>query len=79
MSATTMTGTIRQLPIDKATQQRRGFGFIKGADGTDYFFHKSGLQQTTMDFYDLQIGHKVTFTPAEGDRGPRAVEVRVVA
>jgi cold shock CspA family protein len=32
-----MTGTIRTLRVDK------GFGFIKGEAGQDYFFHQSAI------------------------------------
>lgn len=73
-----MQGEIARIPTDKHTGQRRGFGFIKGSDGQDYFFHASGMQQTTTPFADLRERDKVEFTPIEGDKGPRAIEVRVL-
>ncbi|MGI8828184.1 MAG: cold-shock protein, partial [Candidatus Limnocylindria bacterium] len=33
-------GTIKKIVAD------RGFGFITGEDGKDYFFHRDGLSET---------------------------------
>jgi len=66
-----MNGTIVRLHVDK------GFGFIKGEDGTDRFFHRSGLERTTRRFDELRQGDRVSFTDTEGPKGPRAIEVRV--
>lgn len=66
-------GTIARLVTDK------GFGFIdvgKGK-GKDLFFHVSALDG--VDFEDLSEGQKVTFTEGEGEKGPRAENVRVVS
>lgn len=68
-----MTGTIVRIDWVK------GFGFIKGDDdGVDRFFHRSGLEQTTLPFDDLAQNMRVVFTHVDGPKGPRAVEVRVV-
>lgn len=67
-----MNGTIVRLNAEK------GFGFIKGEDGFDRFFHKSGLERTTKRFDELQQNMRVVFTSIEGERGLRAIEVRVV-
>ncbi len=67
-----MNGTIVRL------NQEKGFGFIKGEDGTDRFFHKSGLERTTRRFDELAQGMRVVFTHIDGEKGPRAIEVRVV-
>lgn len=74
---TKMQGTIRNL--------QEAFGFITGDDGCDYFFHKSGLQQTTFAFHELRDGRRtsdpadrVEFTVTEHPKGPRAIEVRVL-
>jgi len=62
-----MKGRIKNVNTDK------GFGFIRGENGTEYFFHRSAMQGTK--FEDLQRGSEVEFTEAESDRGPRAEEV----
>ena len=62
-----MKGTIQQLMSDK------GFGFIAGADGTEYFFHRSACRRTL--FYELREGHAVTFDVGHGEKGPRAENV----
>ncbi len=47
-----MTGKVRKYG-------KRGFGFITGDDGGDYFVHQSSI---LMDGYRfLQVGDKVTF------------------
>jgi len=52
----------------------KGYGWIKGEDGTDYFVHHSECRGTRLDH--LQSGDAVTFEPQLGDKGPRAAEVR---
>jgi cold shock CspA family protein len=76
-----MKGTVRILVIDKVTGHRKGFGFIRGDDGADYFFHRSGLQQTSdVQFDELNERQRVEFTGIEGEagKGPRAIEVRTI-
>jgi cold shock CspA family protein len=65
-----MRGTIRLLKL--------GYGFIHGADGTDYFFHRTGLEMTTWKFDDLKTSIEVVFTAIQAPKGPRAIEIRVV-
>lgn len=67
-----MNGTIVRLNAEK------GFGFIKGEDGVDRFFHKSGLERSTKRFDELAQNMRVVFTHVDGEKGPRAIEVRVV-
>lgn len=62
-------GTIKRLVAD------RGFGFISGDDGTEYFFHRSAV----ADFDALQPGNQVTFVVETGDRGPRAGQIKVTS
>jgi len=50
---------------------RKGFGFIEGEDGQDYFVHKSTLPEDTV----LNEGDEVSFEPAESDRGKQAQNV----
>jgi CspA family cold shock protein len=54
----------------------RGFGFIRGDDGKEVFFHRSGM--TTGDYDSLDEGDVVEYVIQEGPRGPRAELVRAV-
>ncbi len=66
-----MKGTIETL--------KSNFGFIRGEDGTSYFFIPSGLQLSTMGWDDLKQGMRVNFTDIVHPKGPRAIEVQVEA
>ena len=61
-------GTIKKAVVD------RGFGFIKGEDGQEYFFHRSSVDPS-MNFEGLAGGESVTFEVEQSDKGPRAVKV----
>jgi CspA family cold shock protein len=63
-------GTIKKLVSD------RGFGFISGEDGQEYFFHRSGMA-AGGGFDDLRGGENVTFEIERSPKGPRAGQVRV--
>ena len=64
-----MNGRITRLLVDK------GFGFIQDAEGTEYFFHRSAVEGA--DFRLLAEGQTVIFDPEEGQKGPRAANVKV--
>ena len=64
-----MHGTIKRLVSEK------GFGFILGGDGFEYFFHNSACQQTMFD--DLREGQTVTFDVGQGPKGPRGENVKL--
>lgn len=49
----------------------KGFGFITGEDGKDYFVHLSGISPGTT----LKDNEPVTFDVVEGDRGKKAENV----
>lgn len=66
-----MKGNIKKLIRD------RGFGFINAEDGTEVFFHRSGLEG--VDFDTLQEGTDVEFELEKGPKGPRAVKVKPIA
>lgn len=55
---------------------REGFGWIRGDDGVDRFFHKSGLFGFGLKFDELHEGQAVLFTEIAGEKGPRAIEIR---
>ncbi|MBI2660230.1 cold shock domain-containing protein [Candidatus Woesearchaeota archaeon] len=60
-----MKGTVKFFNASK------GFGFIAGEDGKEYFVHKTGLNEGVT----LNDNDSVTFDVTEGERGPKAVNV----
>ena len=54
----------------------RGFGFVRGDDGKEVFFHRSGLGAN--DYDSLYEGDIVEYVVQEGPRGPRAENVKAV-
>ena len=64
------TGKIKKLVRD------RGFGFISDTDGKEVFFHQTSLVETSFDA--LNEDQSVEFEVEKSDKGPRAVNVRVV-
>jgi CspA family cold shock protein len=62
------TGTVKRVISD------RGFGFIAGEDGKEYFFHRDGLN-SSLDFDRLVGGERVSFDTEQGPKGDRAVRV----
>jgi cold shock CspA family protein len=64
-----MNGTIKSVNMDK------GYGFIKGEDGKEYFFHRSALKNCSLG--DMEDGREVTFEEAESDKGLRAEDIYV--
>jgi cold shock CspA family protein len=65
-----MAGTIVTI------QTTKGFFFVRGSDGVEYFAHKSALQNNVR-IGQLKEGDLVTFFPGEHPRGPRANSVVV--
>ena len=61
------TGTIKRIARDK------GFGFIRDANGQEYFFHRSAVQGS---FDSLTEGQRVNFDEEDSPKGPRANNVR---
>ena len=60
-----MKGTV------KFFNEMKGFGFIAGEDGKEYFVHQTGLKEGVT----LNENDSVNFDVEEGDRGPKAVNV----
>lgn len=56
----------------KFFNRSKGFGFIVGDDGKDYFVHQSGIPEGVF----LNENDAVTFDVEEGERGPKAVNVQ---
>jgi len=56
----------------------KGFGFIEGDDGRDYFVHYSVLEREGERRRTLKEGDDVTFQPTTTPKGPAAINVRVL-
>lgn len=63
-----MKGTVKFFNSGK------GFGFIAGEDGKEYFVHKSGISGEAA----LNDNDSVEFEVTQGDRGPKAINVSKV-
>ena len=63
------SGTVKRVISE------RGFGFIVGEDGKEYFFHRDGLT-ASLDFDRLSGGEKVQFDTEQGPKGLRAKNVQ---
>ena len=58
----------------KFFNEAKGFGFIAGDDGNEYFVHTTGLKEGTT----IREGDKVKFEVVQGDRGPKAEQVEKI-
>lgn len=65
-----LIGTVKRLVPD------RGFGFIRHANGKEYFFHTSGCREGVFD--TLQEGQSVAFSETQSAKGPRAQGVEPI-
>ncbi len=63
-----VNGKIKRLVSEK------GFGFVEGQDGREYFFHQSACVGVPFD--SMREGQAVTFETGQGPKGPRAENVR---
>ena len=55
----------------KFFNEQKGFGFIIGEDGKEYFVHSTGLTSGAS----VREGDSVTFEIEQGEKGPKAVKV----
>ena len=62
-----MKGTIKWVSL------QRGYGFIAGEDGFDYFFHAKGTKHPA--FSELCSNQKVSFETSVSQKGRQAIEV----
>lgn len=62
-----MIGTVKWF------NEKKGFGFLVGADGTDLFVHYSEIR--VDGFKTLREGQAVQYEPGQGERGPVAKSV----
>ena len=54
--------------------EQKGYGFIVGEGGQDYFFHVSSLPEGTVS---VETDEKVSFDLKEGKRGMNAVNIQL--
>ena len=66
-SATRVYGKVKMFSDTK------GFGFIGGDDGRDYFVHYTKIEGS--GYRSLAVDRRVEFTPIETTRGPQAIDV----
>jgi CspA family cold shock protein len=65
------TGTVKWFSDEK------GFGFITPDEGgRDLFVHHTGIE--SQGFRSLSQDQKVSYEEEEGDKGPKAVNVRPI-
>ena len=62
-----MKGTV------KFFNEQKGFGFIASEDGSEYFVHQTALEEGVT----LHENDAVEFDVEKGDRGPKAVNVKL--
>ncbi len=63
-----LKGTVKWFNAEK------GFGFISGEDGKEYFAHFSQIQKD--GFKSLEEGEEVTFEVTQGQKGPQASNIK---
>lgn len=61
-------GRIKKIIYD------RGFGFVRGDDGNEVFFHRTELNN--VDFDALEEGQPVSYDVVNSPKGPRARNLR---
>jgi cold shock CspA family protein len=54
----------------------KGYGFIKGENGQNYFFHVSSVDSS--DMYNLDKDVKVEFKTEPNPKGEVAVKIKVI-
>lgn len=62
--------------VVKWFNEKKGYGFIESEDGEEVFVHFSAVEGT--GFKTLREGQRVEFDLAQGDKGPKAANVRIV-
>lgn len=67
----------RETGAVKWFNSTKGYGFITRDNGGDVFVHYSSIDGE--GYRSLEEGDRVEFTVTEGDKGPQAQEVTVVA
>lgn len=63
-----MEGTVKWY------NRKKGYGFIAGEDGQEYFVHYTGLEEGTF----IRDNDLVSFEPADTEKGKQAREVKLL-
>ncbi len=63
--------------VVKSFNARRGYGFITGENGQDYFFHYSDIL-TQKRFKTITVGTDVLFIPTDDGDSTKAVFVEEI-
>jgi CspA family cold shock protein len=63
-----MQGTVKWF------NRQKGYGFIQGEDGQEYFVHASAIAQGTF----IRDNDLVEFEPAESERGKQAQNITLI-
>ncbi len=67
----------RELGTVKWFNASKGYGFIERDSGGDVFVHHSAIQ--SEGYRTLNEGQRVEFSVGQGDKGPRAEDVTLLA
>lgn len=57
--------------------KKKGYGFVVGPDGKDVFVHYTGFDDPSLR--TLNEGQTVEYEVAQGEKGPRAIKVRLAS
>ena len=68
--------TARMRGIVKWFNDIKGYGFIEGDDGNDYFVHYTGIMG--QDYRSLWSGDQIKFSTLQTKKGLQAVDVEIV-
>lgn len=60
--------------VVKFFNRKKGFGFITGDDGNDYFVHFTAIPRGTF----INDNDRVSFETAQGERGPKADKIQMI-
>ncbi len=63
-----MEGTVKWF------NRNKGYGFIQGDNGDEFFVHRSAIEEGTF----LKDNDKVSFEPFDSDKGKQAKDVKLL-